>query len=161
MAERRVVLDTSVIVPAFFSEKAENGADLSDRAEKIYAAISCDPEIKVYAPHTLIYEFFHVARRRTKLESAFLEICGRFLEWRIEFVPFKDYWAENALVYIEHHRAPITDVWNLMCAMEYHAEFWISHRQADGIVDAACELHDHGVFLLCDCTFDAPKPAYG
>lgn len=166
---RRIVPDTSVIIPALFRETIPyqgNPFDLTRRARPIFDAI-WDRRVDAYAPHLLMSEFMTAARRKgaprdnrnpIPLDDV-KEQCQQFLrlcpappgKQRLTLVDSAEL-AELAWDLLETHDLSSTDVWFLACAKLMDAELWISHRQQDRFPAAAKSAWPK-VFVLTETHF--------
>lgn len=138
---RRLVLDTSVLVAAFFSDPQ------SRRATRLVNAVDRGIAEGFLAPGTA-YEFFNVVaqmrsgragrvRVATEVISAQLDA---FADLRLRTVSERPLWPE-VLLMIEDHQISPPDAWPLVAAIHLDAELWLTHDHADGFVAAARRLH--------------------
>lgn len=165
MAQRLIVPDTSVMLPAYFPETLNlNGQSfkITPRARRLAAAIELG-EVTAFAPHQLLYEFTKRAKERASPRdgvptderevvieqvSAFFRTVAADIVW----VP-SNHIAQRAWTLMMDHNLAPPDSWYLACAELYRAELWISHSHSDGFVDHARNVYDQ-VYTLTERTFD-------
>jgi hypothetical protein len=151
---RRIVPDTSVVLPGFFKEEL-HGLDLTRRALPLVHSIRSRAVI-AFAPLQLLHEFM-----KRSYDKAFGRSSGELLDPQIvdnqvrEFLKLDiDYWrahyddpagpmaqALEAWQYAHSLRISVADSWFLACAVRYDAELWVSHEHEDGFVDKARKIH--------------------
>ncbi|MBI4578198.1 MAG: type II toxin-antitoxin system VapC family toxin [Planctomycetes bacterium] len=154
---RRIVPDNSVILPAFFQEEfvyKNNRFDLTRRAKPLADAIR-SRGVDAFAPDFLMHEFMAQAteKARCRDHSPVLEmdVVGRQLEQfralPITYAPCNKL-APRAWTLATDLDLSVADAWYLACAIEYDAEFWLSHEHSDGLAERAARAHPGGVHLL-------------
>lgn len=159
---RRLVPDTSVMVPAFFPERlvvSGNDFDLSARARPVANAIRTR-DVEAFAPDMLLAEFLSTAAAKAFARSGGDAVDAQdvtdqvlgFFSLRIITVPAEQISA-IALDLIMSDRVSPPDSWFLATAIHTGAELWYSHRHRDGIVEQAEKLHRDQVFVLTERKF--------
>ena len=157
---RRIVLDNSVVVAAFYPDVLERDGrkiNLTARARPLLQAVE-NYYVQAYAPHSLVNEFLKVSHDKAFTRQG----VGRVLPSDVEAslqnlvaLPVT-YIDEARWLFVwdltTRHRLPPTDAWFLACAMEVQGELWVSHRQKDGFMQAAQAIYGD-VHLLSDEEF--------
>lgn len=162
MTMRKIVPDSSVMVPAFFPERLTvggNAFDLSARARPIATAIRTR-DIEAFAPDMLLAEFLNTAAAKAfdRTGSSAMDAQDvrdqilRFIALPIFSVPAGRI-STVALDLIMSERVSPPDSWFLAAAIYTGAELWYSHRHQDGIVEQAEKLHRDQVFVLTERKF--------
>ena len=158
---RRIVPDTSVMLPAFFREEMTYGDtafDLTRRAEPLADAIRTGG-VKAVAPDLLQYEFLKRAFAKMSprgksptLDADIVEnqVLG-FMRLDLVYQPMLKL-APIAWDLMRNGRIPPPDSWFLACAIHWEAELWISHEHQDGFARKAREIH-RDVHILTDKPF--------
>ncbi|MGH7213512.1 MAG: type II toxin-antitoxin system VapC family toxin [Tepidisphaeraceae bacterium] len=150
MAERRIVPDNSVMIPAFFPETLPyrgNDFDLSARARPIAESIRL-AEVVAFAPDALFQEFLDVAYRKARPRSGgssigFDELEQQFIAFAkldITTVPAPEL-AATALDLVRNAEISPADSWYVACAIHTDAEIWVSHEHSDGLIEKAKKVH--------------------
>jgi predicted nucleic acid-binding protein len=134
---RRIVVDTSALVPAFFPERSRA---VNRGALRLLAAIRTRAAV-AFAPEVLQAEFLKRAVRRLieltdvgrERDTAVLEVEAQWLEFLrapIVYTPALVL-AATAWDATSRHSMPAPDSWFLACALHHDAELWLSHPPAD------------------------------
>ncbi len=157
--KRSIVVDTSVVVPAYFPESITVGnrdIPLYSRAQRILNAIRIN-EALAFAPEILRFEFITTVNRKMsgyagerQFDKAVAEEhVFDFWELPIIWVPGKslDYVAWDL---IQKHKIAPPDSYHLACAIVHDAELWISHEHKDGFAEHARAVHDKVYTLTRD-----------
>lgn len=134
---RRIVPDTSALVPAFFPDADSR---INRRSSALLAAIQSGAAV-AFAPDLLQAEFLKRALRRLDelarasdhRDDATEDVEAQwinFLRTRIIYTPAPQL-AATAWDAACRHALPPPDSWFAACARHHDAELWLSHPPAD------------------------------
>ncbi len=144
--QRRIVVDTSAIVPAFFPD----GVGRIDRGAAALLNAVRHRHVVAFAPEMLRFEFMsRVIRRIQELRDEGVERDTAVLEMEAQWLSFTNL-GKRSLVYTPsealsaiawdaacRYNTPPPDSWFLACARLHDAELWMSHPAEDGAGEAA------------------------
>src|SRR5262249_24994396 len=137
----------------------ENDFNLSKRAEPLIDAVT-RRTVVAFAPDALTYEIMkrlagkisaRAGWKRKEIDDVESQ-KESFLMLPITFVPAKELAARAWELMCKENLSP-PDSWYVACAEQHHAELWVSHDHADGLVENARRILPGRVFMLTERKF--------